>query len=163
MSCLRCKPDLLALSLPPPPTSYCISSCSEWLIRSFCREMVGIEYVVALAQEPKLFLIHKRHRHGYDDVELLASYYVLDGSIYMCPDLYSVLSMRLASSAHFINKALEMGSQQLQYEPNEKAYKARKASIGASSARNPSETDISPSEYRLQDQVSLAFEANICL
>lgn len=85
--------------------------------------MVGIEYVVALAQAPKLFLIHKRHRHSPRDWEILSVYYVLEGSIYMAPDLLALLSGRMTASLAYLGEAVGMGEKWLRYEPDEKAYK----------------------------------------
>lgn len=61
------------------------------------RRLVGIEYVVAHARTPDLFVIHKRQRSGPEDVRVIEAYYVLHGDIRMAADLYSLLGSRLVS------------------------------------------------------------------
>lgn len=89
-------------------------------------EMVGVEYVVAeTKQPPRLFIIHKRHRHSPHDFDVLASYYVLDGTIYQAPTLLSLLRCRVTTSLAFLTEAIQMGADNLRYEPNLKAYSVK--------------------------------------
>jgi mediator of RNA polymerase II transcription subunit 6 len=55
----------------------------------------GIEYILQEAQEPHLFVIRKQKREGPEKVTALAAYYVLDGSIYQAPQLYTVIGSRV--------------------------------------------------------------------
>lgn len=59
--------------------------------------MTGIEYILHEAQEPHLFVMRKQKRDGPEKVTVLAAYYILDGSIYQAPQLYSVVSSRAVS------------------------------------------------------------------
>lgn len=61
------------------------------------KRLVGIEYVVAHARTPDLFVIHKRQRSGPEDVRVIEAYYVLHGDIRMAADLYTLLGSRLVS------------------------------------------------------------------
>jgi mediator of RNA polymerase II transcription subunit 6 len=84
--------------------------------------MVGIEYVVHKVLPPHLFIIHKRLRHGEADVDLLASYYVLDGTVYQAPNLLSLLKCRVTSSLAYLNEAIQLSTDNLRYDPEAKAY-----------------------------------------
>lgn len=86
--------------------------------------MVGIEYTVkrAACSPPRLFIIHKLYRHGPADTETLASYYVLDGTIYQAPNLISLLRCRLSTSLKYLNDAVQMGVENLKYDPALKSY-----------------------------------------
>lgn len=57
--------------------------------------MTGIEFAVLSSKPPSLFVIGKQQRHSPSKVSLLACYYVLNGSIYMAPDLLSLIDSRL--------------------------------------------------------------------
>jgi mediator of RNA polymerase II transcription subunit 6 len=60
-----------------------------------CRKRTGIEYILQEAQEPNHFVIRKQKREGPEKVTALAAYYVLDGSIYQAPQLYTVIGSRV--------------------------------------------------------------------
>lgn len=85
-------------------------------------DMVGIEYVVHKVLPPHLFIIHKRLRHSEADVDVLASYYILDGTIYQAPSLLSLLKCRVTSSLAYLNEAIQMSTDNLRYDPDAKAY-----------------------------------------
>lgn len=85
-------------------------------------DMVGVEYVVHKVVAPRLYVIHKRLRHDQTDVDVLASYYVLDSTIYQAPSLLSLLKCRLTSSLAYINDAVQMATDNLRYDPEAKAY-----------------------------------------
>lgn len=57
--------------------------------------MTGVEYTVARAIAPKLFIITKQHRYSPHKAVVSDCYYILDGSVFMAPTLYAVLRMRL--------------------------------------------------------------------
>ncbi|CAK9866487.1 unnamed protein product [Sphagnum jensenii] len=65
----------------------------------------GIEYILQEAQEPNLFVIRKQKREGPEKVTALAAYYVLDGSIYQAPQLYTVIGSRVVRSLYHISNA----------------------------------------------------------
>lgn len=62
--------------------------------------MTGIEYILHEAQEPHLFVIRKQRREGPEKTTVMSAYYVLDGSIYQAPQLYSVIGSRAVSYCH---------------------------------------------------------------
>lgn len=64
------------------------------------RKMTGIEYSLLKAEPPRLFVVAKQERHSEHKVSLLECYYVLDGSIYMAPSLYTLLSHRMVYDVH---------------------------------------------------------------
>lgn len=86
--------------------------------------MVGIEYAVRreACSPPRLFIVHKLYRHGPADTETLASYYVLDGTIYQAPNLLSLLRCRLSTSLKYLNDAVQMGFNNLRFDPALKSY-----------------------------------------
>lgn len=63
------------------------------------KNMRGIEYELLpnLAKQlpQQLFLIRKQRRGGRTQVEPLAIYYVLDGTVYQAPNIHAMLSSRL--------------------------------------------------------------------
>ncbi len=87
--------------------------------------MIGIEYFLARSTPPRLFIVHKRHRHSPTDFELIASYYILDGTIYQSPNLLALLKCRINSSVTYLHDAVMMGAQGLRYDPDMKAYLSR--------------------------------------
>ncbi|KAJ3125818.1 hypothetical protein HK098_008206 [Nowakowskiella sp. JEL0407] len=71
------------------------------------RGMTGVEYVVAeeyLSYQPRLFVIFKHHRFSKDRTELLATYYIIEGTIYQSPNLATLLSNRILTSLYYIQK-----------------------------------------------------------
>ncbi|CAM6129964.1 unnamed protein product [Calypogeia fissa] len=78
------------------------------------KSMTGIEYILHEAQEPHLFVIRKQKRDGPEKVTLLSAYYVLDGSIYQAPQLYSVVSSRAARALYHISKAFSQAASKLE-------------------------------------------------
>lgn len=65
--------------------------------------MTGIEYVVSSATEPSLYVINKIERKSPSESVLLESFYILDGTIYQCPTVQSLLSNRLVIIVQYIN------------------------------------------------------------
>ncbi|KAJ1910039.1 Mediator of RNA polymerase II transcription subunit 6 [Tieghemiomyces parasiticus] len=60
------------------------------------KKMTGVEFAVVHERWPTLFIIRKQRRRSPNEVIPLATYYILNGNIYQSPDLYSVVSNRLA-------------------------------------------------------------------
>lgn len=62
--------------------------------------MTGIEYVgVELAHPgPELMAVERRIRSGPHQTDTEAAYYMLDGTIYQCPDLHALLHSRLVGA-----------------------------------------------------------------
>lgn len=71
------------------------------------KNMRGVEYEVlpnAAKQLPQqLFLIRKQRRSSRTQVEPLAVYYVLDGSVYQAPNIHAMLTSRLVHTRASLN------------------------------------------------------------
>ncbi|WVF71248.1 hypothetical protein IAT40_006050 [Kwoniella sp. CBS 6097] len=67
----------------------------------------GFEYVIAHAQPPELFVIHRREVDptGKRD-RVTGAWFVLHEKIYQSPTVYGVVSTRLRNAAHLISKTL---------------------------------------------------------
>lgn len=85
--------------------------------------MVGIEYY---AYEGKgstpVFIIIKRSRKNQNDTEFLCSYYLVDGCIYQSPKIENVLHARLTTCLHYVNEAIDMLKEHVQFDPLKGAY-----------------------------------------
>eukprot|EP00232_Nephroselmis_pyriformis_P026922 CAMPEP_0182869836 /NCGR_PEP_ID=MMETSP0034_2-20130328/10168_1 /TAXON_ID=156128 /ORGANISM="Nephroselmis pyriformis, Strain CCMP717" /LENGTH=114 /DNA_ID=CAMNT_0025002315 /DNA_START=25 /DNA_END=366 /DNA_ORIENTATION=- len=60
----------------------------------------GVEYVVAHAQDPHIYVIRKQLRVSADNAKHMTFYYVLDGSIYQAPTLHGVIAARANRCLH---------------------------------------------------------------
>ncbi|EST06447.1 Mediator complex, subunit Med6 [Kalmanozyma brasiliensis GHG001] len=69
------------------------------------RRFTGLEFVLVHAKGG-CFVVQKRWRTGPGEVTPLASYYVVNESIYQAPDLYSVLATRLQSTVFGLKSSL---------------------------------------------------------
>ena len=60
--------------------------------------MTGIEFAV-VHEQPPVWIIQKRYRRGtaIDDVNPIATYYIMGANVYQSPTIYSVIANRLAS------------------------------------------------------------------
>ncbi|GAA5876695.1 hypothetical protein JCM1840_000763 [Sporobolomyces johnsonii] len=67
------------------------------------RRFVGIEYVVAHAAPPNLWIIHKRNRSSPNEATVLAAYHILNANVYQAPTLYTVLNERVLTSLHALS------------------------------------------------------------
>lgn len=67
--------------------------------------MVGTEYALISAHAPEFFLIHKRHRSSPSSTSLLAVIYILNGTIYMAPSLFALLTFRIGSLTSHLDNA----------------------------------------------------------
>lgn len=67
----------------------------------------GFEYALQDAQPPHLFVIRRLYRKDLSTEITQAYYYVLDGTVYQAPTLYSVLHTRLVR--HRMQKKLRGG------------------------------------------------------
>ncbi|WVQ99622.1 hypothetical protein IAU59_006759 [Kwoniella sp. CBS 9459] len=67
----------------------------------------GFEYIIAHAQPPDLFVVHRREVEptGKRD-RVTGSWFVLHEKIYQSPTVYGVVSTRLRNAAHLISKTL---------------------------------------------------------
>mmetsp|Transcript_26072 Transcript_26072/g.42744 ORF Transcript_26072/g.42744 Transcript_26072/m.42744 type:complete len:323 (+) Transcript_26072:19-987(+) len=79
--------------------------------------MRGIEYVLFHKNEPLLFVIHKQQRDSPTQFHVLATYYVLGGTVYRAPNLQAVFSTRLVSCLHFTSNALKNIAERSRFNP----------------------------------------------
>ncbi|KAJ8501543.1 hypothetical protein ONZ51_g534 [Trametes cubensis] len=71
------------------------------------KRFTGIEFALVHAEPPSLFIIHKRERLSPDEVRPLAVYFILNNRIYQSPDVYTLISNRLLTSLHSLQKSLD--------------------------------------------------------
>uniref|UniRef100_A0A0N5BRK6 Mediator of RNA polymerase II transcription subunit 6 n=1 Tax=Strongyloides papillosus TaxID=174720 RepID=A0A0N5BRK6_STREA len=67
--------------------------------------MTGIQYVLVGIHHP-LYIICKQVRNSPEEVTPHCYYYVMNGVVYQCPDMYSSIQCRLVSALHPMKKAL---------------------------------------------------------
>ncbi|RPD63238.1 MED6-domain-containing protein [Lentinus tigrinus ALCF2SS1-6] len=72
------------------------------------KRFTGIEFALVHAEPPSLFIIHKRERFSPEEVRPLAVYFILNNRIYQSPDVYTLVSNRLLTSLHSLQKSLDM-------------------------------------------------------
>ncbi|KAI3651855.1 hypothetical protein MP228_003158 [Amoeboaphelidium protococcarum] len=70
--------------------------------------MVGVEYVLAHVQEPILYVIRKQKRKSEIEVELLETYYILEGTVYMAPSLKDVITSRLMHCSQSLQSMVQL-------------------------------------------------------
>lgn len=73
------------------------------MIAFFGSKMTGIEFAV-VHDQPPVWIIQKRYRRGPapDDVNPIATYYIMGANVYQSPTIYSVIANRLVmTSWHF--------------------------------------------------------------
>lgn len=58
--------------------------------------MTGIEFAI-VHEQPPVWVIQKRYRRGpaEDDVNPIATYYIMGANVYQSPTIYSVIANRL--------------------------------------------------------------------
>lgn len=69
--------------------------------------MIGIEYVLIHHQEPILYIIRKQKRLSPRQVQTLADYYIIAGTVYQSPDLGSIVNSRLMTTLHHLDSAFK--------------------------------------------------------
>jgi mediator of RNA polymerase II transcription subunit 6 len=64
--------------------------------------MTGIEFAV-VHEQPPVWIIQKRYRRGPapDDVNPIATYYIMGANVYQSPTIYSVIANRLVIKMNF--------------------------------------------------------------
>ncbi|KAH0791724.1 MED6-domain-containing protein [Histomonas meleagridis] len=65
---------------------------------------------------PGLAIIDKIQREGGED-SLLAKYYIVDGSIYQAPDIYTILSVRIRSAMFHLQEAVHEVREMFKWNP----------------------------------------------
>ncbi|TPX56425.1 hypothetical protein SpCBS45565_g08419 [Spizellomyces sp. 'palustris'] len=82
--------------------------------------MTGIDYELLYAivnVQPSLFVITKGMRRSPNHVDLLAAYYILDGTVYQTPDLHTLVSNRILTSLHHVQKLFDGALADSRYHP----------------------------------------------
>jgi mediator of RNA polymerase II transcription subunit 6 len=76
------------------------------------KNLRGVEYELlpnAAKQLPQqLYIIRKQRRSGRTQVEPLAIYYVLDGTVYQAPNIHAMLTSRLVRTAFVLGRVKEI-------------------------------------------------------
>uniref|UniRef100_M4C4K5 Mediator of RNA polymerase II transcription subunit 6 n=1 Tax=Hyaloperonospora arabidopsidis (strain Emoy2) TaxID=559515 RepID=M4C4K5_HYAAE len=87
------------------------------------KNLRGIEYELlpnAAKQLPQqLYVIRKQRRSSRTQVEPLAVYYVLDGTVYQAPNIHAMLTSRLKKCSYRINKAFHGLAAGVRFSPTE--------------------------------------------
>eukprot|EP00854_Cymbomonas_tetramitiformis_P009088 gene9088-10766_t len=80
--------------------------------------------------EPHLYIVCKQQREA-DSTKLLATYYILDGTIYQAPSMYAILNARTVRSISSMRKAFRMLGDAL--DPTARAAKQMRKTTGSTS------------------------------
>lgn len=86
------------------------------------KNMTGIEYELIDSQENILYLIRKQWRSSTDFITPIAYYYVLNGTVYQCPDLHSIINSRLTSAITALKHAFTDFTNKSRYSPSRGYY-----------------------------------------
>lgn len=65
-------------------------------------QMRGIEYVLFAAKEPDLYVIRKQKRESPSSAIPQTTYYIIKGTVYQSPNLFSVLASRTVSKTTYL-------------------------------------------------------------
>jgi len=79
--------------------------------------MRGIEYVLHAAKEPDLYVIKKQKRESPTIAIPLALYYVIRGTIFQSPHIYSVLASRMLKGLYHVKTAFNEAASYQRYNP----------------------------------------------
>ncbi|KAI8995397.1 MED6 mediator sub complex component-domain-containing protein [Trametes punicea] len=107
------------------------------------KRFTGIEFALVHAEPPSLFIVHKRERLSPDEVRPLAVYFILNNRIYQSPDVYTLISNRLLTSLHSLQKSLDT------LRSHRPAYTPRTGFVWP--IAEPSSTDSASSKKRAAD------------
>lgn len=71
------------------------------------KDMRGLEYALddAVQEEPALFVVRKQMRRSPTSADLLDVFYVLDGTVYACPDFLELCRSRFAKACVYSSAA----------------------------------------------------------
>ncbi|KAI8919929.1 MED6 mediator sub complex component-domain-containing protein [Powellomyces hirtus] len=83
------------------------------------RQMTGLDYelVYAVMTSPSLFIITKSMRRSPTQADVVAAYYVIEGTIYQAPDLHTLTSNRILNSLSHVQKTLTATLSGSRYHP----------------------------------------------
>ncbi|KAI8146337.1 MED6 mediator sub complex component-domain-containing protein [Fennellomyces sp. T-0311] len=82
------------------------------------RKMTGIEFAV-VHEQPPVWVIQKRYRRGPEenDVNPIATYYIMGANVYQSPTIYSVIANRLLTSLFHVNSAFKETQKYMDFHP----------------------------------------------
>jgi mediator of RNA polymerase II transcription subunit 6 len=106
------------------------------------KNMKGIEFVIAVAKEPEMWIIRKQNRFSPQEVRQLATYFVVGENIYMAPTIYHIISARLLSTTLALSKALSIASSLPTYIPSQ-GYSYKSGNAASPSAEEQANTPSS--------------------
>ncbi|VDK70147.1 unnamed protein product [Litomosoides sigmodontis] len=98
----------------PGNVFYDVSSCNQHIrmqnlnrpVHECLQSMQGIQYTVVGTFSP-LYVIMKQRRNSPTNVTPLAYYYIVNGTVYQCPDIYTYVQSKLISIVDPLRQALE--------------------------------------------------------
>ncbi|VDN06799.1 unnamed protein product [Thelazia callipaeda] len=102
----------------PGNVFYDVSSCNQHIrmqnlnrpLHECLQSMQGIQYTVVGAFPP-LYVIMKQRRNSPTNVTPLAYYYIVNGTIYQCPDVYTYVQSKLIGVIDPLRQALDQARQ----------------------------------------------------
>ncbi|GAA5796949.1 hypothetical protein HPULCUR_002327 [Helicostylum pulchrum] len=102
------------------------------------RKMTGIEFAV-VHEQPPVWIIQKRYRRGpaIDDVNPIATYYIMGANVYQSPTIYSVIANRLLTSLFHVNSAFKETKDMVEFYPS-KGYTWKTAPETSAAAKKTS-------------------------
>jgi len=122
-------------------------------LRRICPTPDNRSYVVC----QQLFLLRKIKRNGADTISTLTNYYILEGTIYQCPRIFSVLRSRLVNATICFNESFKKVSQDVEFDPRRGhtwksfPYASTRSSVSIADSSN-SESDSSRQD---RDRISV--------
>lgn len=81
-------------------------------LRRICPTPDNRAYIVC----QQLFLLRKVKRNGPDVMHTLTNYYILEGTIYQCPRVFSVIRSRLVNATIRLNEAFKKINQDVEFD-----------------------------------------------
>lgn len=119
--------------------------------------MKGLEFVLAVAQEPDVWVIRRQMRYSPTEAEILATYFVVGENIYQSPSIYSVVASRLLSTTKNLNEALEIARGLPKFTPMGYTYEkqAPVATQEDDDERSEEEHDVTDMEQALNISLNM--------
>lgn len=83
------------------------------------QNMKGLEFVVAIAHEPILWIIRKQERLSSEVTRPISTYFVVGENIYMAPAIHSIIQNRVLSIALSLNQSLRTACSLPTFSPSQ--------------------------------------------
>eukprot|EP00850_Spirogloea_muscicola_P003556 SM000014S00344 [mRNA] locus=s14:822480:823949:+ [translate_table: standard] len=118
--------------------------------------LTGVEYTMAEAAEPHLFVLRKQRREAPDKATLLAVYYILDGSVYQAPSLHAVIGARTSRALNHIRQAFSETATRLErvgLQTGGRKDEAKRAGANPSDTKEESKKPTNFQEMLRLDQI----------